>query len=565
MNQATKSFDQQKNKEEQTYRELEKLIFQDELPPPESLFDLYPKRELNKGSYVTRFAPSPTGFMHLGGVYMALISKKFAKQTGGIYFLRIEDTDQKRKIEDAEKIIIDGLAYFDLSADEGPTQNGNEAGEYGPYRQSERKHIYQSYLKQLLKKGHIYPCFCTEEELNKLKDRQSELSVRHGYYGVWAKWRDSSNQEAIERIKQGEKFVLRLKSSGNFDKKIIFKDLIKGEIELPENDLDIVVMKSDGLPTYHFAHVVDDHLMGTTHVIRADEWVNSMPLHYELFEKLSFQKPEYGHISPINKIDENNSKRKLSKRKDPEANVNYYIKNGYPKNSIIEYLLNLANSDFEDWKTLNLDKKSYDSFNLSFEKLANSNGPLFDENKLQNISKEVISRMSSQETYLNLLDYTKAEDSYFYNLLKSEPEYWVKILNMEKDSERLRKDIAKWTEVYPYFSYFDKQNFQKVSIETLTNELNKEEVFSILNSFRNSFDSFESSEKLMDFFREMSKKFGFAVSLKEYKSNKNLYRGHVGSIAQIIRIAVTGREASPDIYTILQILGKHEVLKRITI
>ena len=388
------------------YKELADMIFPDakEISYYE---EKYPERNLPEGAIVTRFAPSPTGFVHIGGLYQALVAKTVAKQTKGVFFLRVEDTDQKREVENGVSGIIESLKSFDMSPDEGMISDNEEIGNYGPYRQSLRKEIYQSYAKYMLEQGKAYPCFATPEELEEMRAKQEAAKVRTGYYGVWAKYRNLSVEEAAEKIKNGEPYIIRFKSPGREDRKIKHKDVIKGNVDFPENDQDVVIIKADGLPTYHFAHLVDDHLMRTTHVIRSDEWLSSVPLHLQLFQEMGFKPPKYAHISPIMKND-NGNKRKLSKRKDPEAAVSYYDEIGVPSLAIKEYLLNIANSTFENWRRQNKDK-SIDEFDFKLNKMSVS-GALFDMVKLQDVSKIVISKFSAEEVYENGLKWAEKYD-----------------------------------------------------------------------------------------------------------------------------------------------------------
>ena len=367
-------------------------IFPNITETPENIEARYTKRNLPEGAMVTRIGPSPTGFMHLGGIYMGLICERFAHQTKGVYFLRIEDTDKKREVDGAQKIIIDALDEYRLTPDEGPGY-----GDYGPYIQSERKGIYQTYAKSLLEKGDAYVCFLTEDEIKSTAEEQEKENLKRGVYGKWAIWRNKTEIEVLENLNQGLSYVIRLKSKGDSTKYFTHHDLLKGDVSLPENDLDMVLLKQDGLPTYHFAHVIDDHLMQTTHVFRGDEWLSSIPVHYELFKTLGFDLPLYAHISPINKLD-NGNKRKLSKRKDPEANILFFKEKGFPIDAVIEYLLNLANSDFEDYRRENPDK-DYKEFTLTMKRLANSNGPLFNEVKLRDIAKEKIARLNNDQVF----------------------------------------------------------------------------------------------------------------------------------------------------------------------
>lgn len=538
------------------------LIFKETLPTIDSILEKYPKRNLKEESMVTRFAPSPTGFLHIGGIYTALICERFAHQTLGVYFLRIEDTDQKRKIDEAENIISSGLDYFNLTPDEGLTNIGMN-GEYGPYRQSERADIYRAFMKKLMQEGKVYPCFSTEDELEEMRKEQIGLSIRPGYYGKWAKWRDADWSIILEKIEKGEPYVLRFKSSGNPDKRIIISDLVKGNIEMPENDTDIIVMKGDGLPTYHFAHVVDDFLMHTTHVIRADEWFSSLPIHIELTEALGFPKMKYAHISPITKLDESGSKRKLSKRKDPEANVMYYIEKGYPKMAIIEYLMNLANSDFEDWRKANPEKQ-YTDFEITFKKLSQSNAPLLNEIKLKDISKEIISKMSVYEFYENVFVWSEKYDKEFNKKITDNKDYWIKIFSIERDGGK-RKDISVWGEVFSFYKYFDNDNFVNPDWSIFNTPLSKEEIEKIKKETFNSLDNLNNKDEFMDFMRSIAKELGLASNIKEFKESNGKMRGHVGLVSQVIRFAITGEINTPDLFEIIEVLGKDEAKRRLSV
>ena len=405
--------------------DLIKLIFGENLPSRENIFNKYKTRNLKNGQKVTRFAPSPTGFIHIGNLYSALVNERVAHISDGIFFLRIEDTDEKREIEGAVNKIINALEYFDIKYDEG-TDGINEIGNYAPYKQSDRKEIYKVFIKDLMERGMAYPCFCTEEELeNIIKQQKAQNCSRLGYYGNWAKYRNLPIEESIKKIKNGEEYVIRFRSNGNFNKNIVVNDIIRGNTEFPENELDIVIMKKNGLPTYHFAHVVDDFLMGTTTVIRGDEWLPSLPLHIQLFQAMKWKAPKYAHISPLLKI-ENGAKRKLSKRKDPEANIEYFDQLGYPKESVIEYLLNLANSGFEGWRKQN-PEKSYSEFPFDIKKM-NVSGALFDFIKLDSVSREVISKMNKQEVYNNVLNWSKKYDKQLESMLSNNKERCLEIL-----------------------------------------------------------------------------------------------------------------------------------------
>jgi glutamyl-tRNA synthetase len=541
-------------------KQLEDILFPQKLPTIESIKALYPTRPLPPDAMVTRFAPSPTGFLHIGGVYMGLISERFGHQSGGVYFVRMEDTDQKRKVAEAEDIINNGLEYFNLRPDEGPTTTG-EQGAYGPYHQSRRSHLYNAFLKELVKQGRVYPCFCTEEELDSIRKLQTETSVRPGYYGVWAKWRDADPAEVLRRLVAGEPYVLRFKSNGDPNSRVLVKDLIKGDIELPANDMDIVVMKADGLPTYHFAHAVDDHLMGTTHVIRADEWVASTPLHFELYDTLGFPRLQYGHIAPINKIDGDGSRRKLSKRKDPEANVEYYQAKGYPNTGVLEYLMNLANSGFEDWRKTNPDQP-YTQCPLTFAKLSQSTGPLFDEVKLQDISKNIIAGMTTETFFNETLMWARKYDQDYADMLQSNPNYWKVVFNIERGNSK-RKDVSSWSEVRPFYKYFESDKFSRPNWEDFQTPLTRDEITFILKTAADALRQSPDADAFMSTMRSIAKQLGLAENIKEFKASKGALRGHVGLVTQVLRYALTGSVNSPDLHQIITALGSDEVERRL--
>ncbi len=518
------------------------------------LEEKYPSRNLHETAMVTRICPSPTGFMHLGGIYMALICKKFADQTNGVFYLRIEDTDKKREVDGAKAIIYSSLKEYCLVYDEDPT--------YGPYVQSERKDIYTSYVKYLFSKGDAYLCFSSEEELKAANEEQERLKVKRGYYGNWAIWRNKTQEEVLAELDKGTEYSIRLKSHGDGEKTFIHTDLLKGEISLPANDLDIVIMKKDGLPTYHLAHVVDDHLMRTTDVLRGDEWLSSVPVHYDLFQSLNFPMVRYGHISPINKMD-GSSRRKLSKRKDAEANISFFKEKGFTTISVIEYLLNLANSNFEYWRKEN-PTLDYKEFNLTIEKLAKSNGPLFDETKLRDIAKEKIAVMTNDTVFDHVLLWAQEYDQYFYNLLNTNKDYWLKIFNIERGGELIRKDIAIWSEVYEFYKFFDTEKFAQPDWSNFKSVFSQDEIKEILTEYKAIYDESDDKQTWLGKVKDLCPKFGLAADIKAYKADKDAFKGHVGELTQVIRYAITGRTQSPDIYEILQVLGKREVLSRLT-
>ena len=520
----------------------------------------YPRRDLKEGAIVTRYAPSPTGVMHIGGLYQSLIAKKVAKQTDGVFFLRIEDTDQKREIENGVEEIVNSLNDFEMTADEGMISETEEIGNYGPYKQSLRKDIYQAYAKYLIAEGKAYPCFCTAEELDEIRAKQETAKIRPGYYGVWAKCRTITVEEAIKKIENGEKYIIRFKSPGREDRKIKHKDVIKGNVDFPENDQDIVIIKSDGLPTYHFAHVVDDHLMGTTHVIRGDEWLSSVPLHLQLFYVMGFKAPKYAHIAPIMKND-NGNKRKLSKRKDPEAAVSYYAEQGIPAEAVNEYLINIANSNFENWRRQNKDA-SIDDFELQLNKMSVS-GALFDMVKLLDVAKIVISKYSAEEVYEQSINWAKKYDEELLKLL-SDTEYSLKVLGIERGNKKPRKDIAKWSDVKENIEYmYDDVFFSKPQNYEWQVINDKEDIKKILTLYMEKYyDENDDKQAWFDKIKELAGEMGYAKEVKEYKANPNSYKAHVGDVSTVLRIALTGRANTPDMYEIMQVLGKDSLQKR---
>ena len=543
------------------YKELADLIFPD-AKDVSYYEEKYPERDLKEGAVVTRFAPSPTGFVHIGGLYQSLVAKKIAKQTDGVFFVRIEDTDQKREVENGVSEILTSLKEYDLSPDESLNTDGTDNGNYGPYIQSKRKDIYQAYAKSLLEKGLAYPCFCSAEDLNEIRENQTKARQRTGYYGTWTRCRNMPVDMAIEKIKNGDSYIVRLKSPGNPDKKIKHKDLIKGNIEFPENDQDIVIIKSDGLPTYHFAHAVDDHLMRTNLVIRADEWVASVPLHLQLFYMLGFKPPKYAHIAPIMK-EEDGNKRKLSKRKDPEAAVSYYREEGIPKEAVIEYLMNIANSNFEAWRKGNKDK-SIDDFNFDIKKMGVS-GALFDMVKLLDVSKTVISTYSAEKVLEDVLNWSNIYDKDLYELLNRDKEYALKIFGIERGNVKPRKDIAKWSDVKDSIIYMFDDRFLTSNIEyeyqKVTDENEIKKIVSMY--FDKYYDENDDKQTWFNKMKDLSEELGYAREVKEYKNNPDSYKGHVGDISTVIRVKVTGRANTPDLYEILQVLGKESILKRV--
>ena len=525
----------------------------------------YPPRMLSAEQAVTRIAPSPTGFMHIGGVYAALISERLAHQTNGVFILRIEDTDTKREIEGATDLIIRSLGEYGLKVDEGPINEKEEIGNYGPYTQSKRREIYRAYVKLLLEKGLAYPCFCSEEEIEAMRERQTKAGGRPGYYGLWAKDRNLSEEQVVDKLNAGKPYVIRFKSPGKYVNKIAVEDILRGKRFFPENDLDIVILKSDGLPTYHFAHVVDDHLMGTTHVIRGDEWLSSLPLHVQLFEAMGWQAPKYGHIAPIQKL-EDGARRKLSKRKDPEANVAFYGEKGYPREAVIDYLMNLANSDFEDYKKAN-PEKTYKDFDFKISKLNNS-GPLLDFVKLEDICKDFLATLSYQELFDRLYQWAEKYDAEMKKRLDAHADYFKQILDIERSNcDRVRKDFIAFSMIWDEIKYFFDDAFvlskeevlEKVPSQSLDN------MKVIVKAFLENYDENDSKEDWFAKVKEMALANGYAKNPKEYGKNPEQYKGSVSDVATVLRVLVTGRTNSPDLCSIMKVLGKDRVVKRLSL
>lgn len=542
------------------YKDLANLIFPDakEITYYE---EKYTERNLKEGAIVTRFAPSPTGFVHIGGLYQSVIARKLATQTDGVFFLRVEDTDQKREVENGITGIVQALNDFGIVPDEGMISETEGKGNYGPYRQSQRKEIYQSYAKYLISQGKAYPCFCTPEDVEEIRAKQEAAKIRPGYYGVWAKCRNVTVEEAIKRIENGEKYIIRFKSPGREDRKIKHHDVIKGNVDFPENDQDIVIIKADGLPTYHFAHAIDDHLMRTTHVIRGDEWLSSVPLHLQLFHELGFKAPKYAHIAPIMKND-NGNKRKLSKRKDSEAAVSYYDEEGIPEEAVKEYLMNIANSNFENWRRANKEK-SIEEFELQLNKMSVS-GALFDMIKLLDVGKTVISMFTSEEVYEKSLEWANKYDNELKDMLKDK-EYALKIFSIERGNKKPRKDISKWSEVKENIEYMYDEKFlnkeQEYPYQVISE---KEDINRILELYLEKYyNENDDKQEWFDKIKELSGELGYAKEVKEFKANPEAYKAHVGDVSTVIRVALTGRTNTPDMYEIMQVLGKESIEKRL--
>ncbi len=519
---------------------------------------IYPNRNLSEGAIVTRYAPSPTGYVHMGALFSAFIASKMAKQTNGVFFLRIEDTDKKREIENGVTGIIKDLKNYGIKIDEGMISESEWIGQYGPYIQSKRKEIYQTFAKHLIMNDLAYPCFCTEEDLENIRKEQESIKDRIGYYGKWARDRYLSHEEVIKRINNGEKYVIRLKSPGKFENKVIYDDLVKGKLELPENDLDIIIIKGDGLPTYHFAHLVDDYLMGTTHIIRGDEWLSSVPIHLQLFKVFGFKPPKYAHISPLLKED-NGTRRKLSKRKDPEAAISYYHEKGIPVEAVLLYLCTVANSNFEMWYLQNKDK-TIDDFKLEFKKISAS-GSLFDVDKLLNISKNYISLLSAIDVYNNTLEYSKNYDNELFDLLTKYKDYSINVMNIEREQKKPRKDLAMFSDFrkqnwYMYDELFNNLNYEWQNIT------NKEEIKNILNLYISKYDVNDDKDTWFNKMKEVCDTLGYASDMKAYKENPNNYKGNIADVSNVLRVSLTTKSMTPDLYEIMKLLGKERIEKR---
>lgn len=536
------------------YKDLAEVIYPN-AKPIEYYEEKYGPRDLPQGAEVTRFAPSPTGFVHIGGLYQCIINGAIAKQSNGVFYLRIEDTDQKRKIENGVAQIIEALAKFDFIPDEGMISENEEKGNYGPYKQSARREIYHSYAKYLIAQGKAYPCFATPEEIEDIRKRQEAAGLRTGFYGVWAKYRNLPVDEAIERIKNGESFVIRLRSNGREDRKIKVKDGVRGQIEFPENDQDAVLIKADGLPVYHFAHVVDDHLMKTTTVVRGEEWISSTPLHIELFNAFGFKVPKYAQVPSILK-EEDGKKRKISKRKDPEAAVDYYHKEGIPSDAVNEYLMNIINSGFEGWRRANPDKKMSE-FKLELSKMGVS-GAVFDMVKLLDVSKNIIAKYSAKEVYNFANAWAKQYDDKLAKLLEDE-EYSLKVFGIEREnSKKPRKDLSKWSEVKNNIIYmFERPEFYDFD------KISGEDAKKVITEYLKVYNYDDDKQTWFDKIKDVAEKLGYAREVKEYKQNPENWPGHVGDVSTVIRVALTGRRNTPDMYEIMQVLGNEEIQERL--
>jgi len=538
------------------YQALADLLFPHVTETAESLEEKFPLRQLPEGAVVTRMAPSPTGFVHLGNLVQGLTAERMAHQSGGVLFLRVEDTDAKREVPGAVEVLINTLKHYGISFDEGATIDG-DFGAYGPYRQRQRAFLYHVYAKKLVSEGQAYPCFCTEEQLAAMREQQEANKETTGYYGKYAMWRDRSMEEIRSELDAGHPWVLRFRSTGSIENQFKFDDLVKGKLTITENDVDHVLLKSDGIPTYHFAHAVDDHLMRTTHVVRGDEWLPTLPFHIQLFKALGFKLPKYVHIGPLMKMD-GTSKRKLSKRKDPELALTYYKAEGFPVEAVYEYIMTLLNSNFEDWRRANADAPA-DTFKFNAKKL-NPAGSLFDYAKLTDVSKNVISRMDAAKVYSLLVEWAEEFDADFADKLKADPEFATRILAIGRGGKKPRKDLAVWKDAKPYMGFFYDDYLEKPVFDE---KFDKATVADALNRFLAAFDISDDANTWFDKVKTITTDMGFTTDMKAYKADPTAYKGTVADVSTFIRQAVTGKTNSPDLYTVMQILGYDRTVARI--
>ena len=538
------------------YQALAELLFPHVTETPEQVEARFPHRDLPEGAVVSRMAPSPTGFVHLGNLVQGMISERMTHQSGGVLFLRVEDTDAKREVPGAIEVLIDTLAHYGIQFDEGATHTGDN-GAYGPYRQRQRAAIYHVFAKKLVTEGKAYPCFCTEEELSAIRAQQEANKETTGYYGSYALWRDRSMEDIKAQLSAGNPWVLRFRSEGSVENQFKFDDLVKGKLTITENNIDHVLLKSDGIPTYHFAHAVDDQLMRTTHVVRGDEWLASLPFHIQLFKALGFKLPKYVHIGPLMKMD-GTSKRKLSKRKDPELALTYYKAEGFPIKAIQEYMMTVLNSNFEDWRRANPDADLND-FKFSAKKL-NPAGSLFDYAKLVDVSKNVISRMDAETVYALLLEWAQEFDAEFGAKLADNKEFAVQILSIGRGGKKPRKDLATWKEAKPYMGFFYDEYMDKPIFDK---KFAPETVKTVLGKFKTSYDPADDSAVWFDKVKAITEEIGFTTDMKAYKANPDAFSGTVADVSAMIRMAITGKQNSPDLYSVMQILGEERSANRL--
>ena len=542
------------------YVKLAEYIFPDVTETVADLEARYPARDLPEGAMVTRFAPSPTGFLHTGSLFASLICYKMAKQTGGVFYIRLEDTDQKRLIVGSGESLINELHAFGVDPDEGYLGEV-EKGNYGPYCQSAREKLYRIVIKEMMKMGRVYPCFCTPDDLSELRAYQEANKLNPGYYGEHAKCRNLSVDEAIAKIEAGEHYVLRFRSNGSYLNRIEVNDMIRGHLELAQNDQDIVVLKSDGLPTYHFAHLVDDHFMHTTHVIRGEEWLASLPLHLELFDAMGWPRINYAHLPVIMKLDEG-KRRKLSKRKDPEAAVSYFLEEGYPVSGFIEYLLTIANSNYEEWRNAHLDEDKY-NFMLSFDKMT-LDGALFDLAKVKNICKERLAHLNKVDFTIQAYDWACKYSEELKSIIDRDKDYFMSIINIEREKDKPRKDYEKYSDILPIINFMYDDYYEVALQQELpwNPAIDKNVLKAVLEDYANNMNLSLSEEEWFEEMKKLAPNHGFCPNVKEYKKNKEAYLGHIGDFSEIIRIAISGKKNTPNLYNVLTILGEERVKER---
>ncbi len=538
------------------HQALAELLFPDVTGTPEELEQRFPARNLPEGAVVTRMAPSPTGFVHLGNLVQGMISERMAHRSGGVLFLRVEDTDAKREVPGAVEVLISSLKHYNIHFDEGATIDGDN-GNYGPYRQRQRAEIYHVYAKKLVSEGKAYPCFCTEEELTAMREKQEANKETTGYYGPYALWRDRPMEDIQAELAAGHPWVLRFRSTGSIENQFKFDDLVKGKLTITENNVDHVLLKSDGIPTYHFAHAVDDHLMRTTHVVRGDEWLSTLPFHIQLFQALGFKLPKYVHIGPLMKMD-GNSKRKLSKRKDPELALTYYKAEGFSTQAMREYLMTVLNSNFEDWRRAN-PQADIDTFPFSPKKL-NPAGSLFDYAKLIDVSKNVISRMDADTVYTQLAEWAQEFQPDFGRKLTENPDYAKAILAIGRGGKKPRKDLATWKDAKDYMGFFYDEYLQAPDFGE---QFPKATVAEVLNRFLKEFDMADDATVWFDKVKAITETIGFTTDMKAYKQDPQAFPGTVADVSTFLRLAVTGKTNSPDLYTVMQLLGYERTVERI--
>lgn len=539
------------------YKALAGLLFPDVTGTPETLEAQYPPRDLEESALVTRMAPSPTGFMHLGNLYGAIADERLAHGSEGVFLLRIEDTDAKREVEGGVKTILDVFSDFHLPFDEGATLDGDD-GDYGPYRQSERAALYHVCAKYLVEQGRAYPCFLTEEELAAMREQQADKKENFGCWGPYARYRNTELDEIIRLMNEGKPYVVRYRCEGSGTGRITVEDVIRGALNLAENDQDVVLLKADGIPTYHFAHVVDDHFMRTSLVVRGEEWLATLPIHVQLFAAMGWAPPRYLHTAHLMKS-EGGGKRKLSKRKDPELALEYYAQHGYSVRAVKDYLMTLLNSNFEDWRRGNPDRP-LDDFEFTTEKMSVS-GALFDLDKLNDVSREIIARLSTKDAYDELLVWAQKYDKPFARLLEDKAAYTRTLLSIGRGGDKPRKDISRWDEAKEYISFYYGELFSPVY--TLPGNVSPELAKRILADYAALYDPIVDSDAWFDEMKKLAVALGFSATAKEYKKNPDAFGGSVADVSMVLRVAVTGRTQSPDLFQVMRMLGKQEVQKRL--